>query len=245
MIRILQVLFRAFLDLFRPRFLALVLLPPVVSLLFWGLLAWVFWSQLLAVSQTWSQKFLFNQEIPAWVLEWFAVTPEGVTTFLAGMMVVLLIIPLTYLSSVLLTSLIVMPVVLKYMGLVFPDLEKKGSSAFVASTGNLVKCSVIYLILWLLTLPLWAIPGMSFAIPLLLNGWLNYRLFVSDSLGEYADSNEIRMLLKRRKVDFLLFGVIVSALLLFPPLFFVVPIYAALGFTRFALLELQDLRKNT
>lgn len=244
MIRMLHVLFRSFLDLFRPRMLMLLFLPPIAALLFWGLFAYFFWDQLLVFSQFFSQRFLFTQEIPPWLIEWFSVTPEGVATFLAGMMAIALVIPLTFLTSVLLTSVLVMPVVLQYMGKVLPEIEKKGSSMLIASTGNLIKASLIYLVLWVLTLPLWAIPGMSFAIPLLLNGYLNYRLFVFDSLGDYASPEEIQSLLRKKKIDFLLMGVIVSALLLFPPLFFIVPIYSALCFARLTLLELQEFRQE-
>lgn len=245
MIRIFHILFKSFIDLFRPRFLVLLLLPPVAALLFWGGLAYYFWDQLLIFSQAFGGRFLFTQEIPAWALEWFSVTPEKVTTFLAGFMAVILILPLTFLTSMLVTSILVMPTVIKFLALSFPSLERKGSSLLVASTQNLIKSSVIYLSLWVLTLPLWAIPGMSIAVPLLLNGYLNYRLFVFDALGEYATLSEIQQLQKRKRVDFLLLGVIISLLVLFPPFFLILPIYGALCFTRYALLELQDLRKRT
>jgi hypothetical protein len=46
-------------------------------------------------------------------------------------------------------------------------------------------------------------------------------------------------------VDFWLLGVITSALVLVPPLFLILPIYSALCFARYSLLELQDYRKKS
>ncbi len=245
MIRLFQALGRSLLDLFNPRMLMLLLLPPVAALLLWGILGYVFWAQILSFAQFFGEKFLFIREIPHWATEWFAVTPDGVATALAGFLALLLILPMTILTSMLVTSVVVMPVVVQYMGKKFPHLEKRGRGVVIASTQNLVISSVLYIVLWLLSLPLWMIPGMSFALPLLLNGYLNYRLFAFDSLADFASPREVKFLMKKKRIDFILMGTIVSALVLIPPLFLILPIYSALCFARYGLMELNFLRTRT
>lgn len=239
---IIKALFKSLLDLFHPKMLLLLFVPPLVALGLWGGLGYLFWDELLVLSHQFSQKFLFVQEIPPWMIEWFSVTPETVATGLAIIMAILFLLPMIVLTSMALTSLLVMPVVLSYMKQSFPNLEKRGSGVFVASIKNMVISSVIYICLWVVSLPFWMIPGLGVALPLLLNGYLTYRLFVFDVLGDYASLREIKVLSGRKRVDFLILGVIISALVLFPPLFLILPIYSALCFTRYTLMELQELR---
>jgi CysZ protein len=242
MMSILKSFSLAFLDLFHSRILALLFVPPIVSVVVWGGLGYIFWSQLLMLSQVFTRQFLFNQQMPTWMIDWFAITPDGVATALAAFVSIALLLPMVVLSSVLLTSVLAMPVVISRVGKDFPQLQKTGASTLIASVPNLVKASLIYLILWVLTLPLWMIPGLGVAIPILLNGYLNYRLFAFDTLGDYAGADEIRSLLARKRVDFLLVGVIIAVLYLILPLFLILPVYSALCFARFSMEELQEFR---
>jgi CysZ protein len=244
MIRIFQALLKSVLDLFHPRMLMLMLLPPLGALILWGSIGYIFWDQLLIFSQSFGERFLFSQSIPPWVTEWFALTPGSVATALASLIAFLLILPLTILTSMLITSVVVMPIVLGYIGGKFPELEKRGKNALVGSTKNMIISSVIYLVLWVCSLPLWMIPGLSIALPLFLNGYLNYRLFAFDSLADFASPREIQVLLGRKRIDFLILGVTTAALVLVPPLFLILPIYSSLCFARYAILELKDLRSR-
>src|SRR3954468_21358997 len=84
MLQIFSCFFGSILDLFHPKMLLLLLLPPLIALLIWGGLGYLFWEQLLTFSHGFSERFLFTQEIPAWMIEWFSVTPQSVATALAG-----------------------------------------------------------------------------------------------------------------------------------------------------------------
>lgn len=244
MTRIFQALFRSVLDLFHPRMLLLLFVPPLLSLAVWIGLGYAFWDSFLGFSQSFTEKYFFSQQAPTWMTDWVSLSPDSVATALTVGIAFLLLVPLVILSSMLITSVVAMPAVLAYMGKYFPGLEKRGSGVLIGSVGNLVKASVIYLGLWLVTLPLWVIPGLAVALPLLLNGFLNYRLFAYDSLGDYASPRELKLLLNRRRVDFLLLGVLLSALVLIPPFFLILPVYSSLCFARFSLLELQEFRKR-
>ncbi|MEZ0390674.1 MAG: EI24 domain-containing protein [Pseudobdellovibrionaceae bacterium] len=242
MTRLLGAFFRSILDLFHPKMLLLLLVPPLLALFVWGGLGYVFWDELLAFSHSFASKFLFSQEMPRWMVEWFSLTPEAVATGIAVVMALLFLLPMIVLTSIGITSVVVMPIVLSYMQRYYPGLERRGKGILRASIRNLIKSSLIYIVLWVVSLPFWMIPGFSVALPLLLNGYLNYRLFVFDILAEYSTPREIQVIMNRKRVDFLLLGVLTSALFLIPPLFLILPIFSALCFARYTLLELQDLR---
>lgn len=239
-----KALFHSFLDLFRPRILMLMFVPPVASILFWALMGYIFWGPILGFAAFFGEKFLFIQSIPPWMIDWFSITPDSVVTALAGILAILLIVPLAIITSLVMTSLLVMPVVISHVSKSFPGLEKRGSGVFRASVKNLVKSSIIYVILWVITLPLWMIPGVGFAVPIILNGYLNYRIFSYDALGEHASLDEIQALMKTKRVDFFLMGILVSAPMIVIFLYLILPVYGALAFTRLALTELQSLRQK-
>lgn len=244
MSNLIQSLLRALLDLFRPRVLLLVFVPPVVAFLFWGFVAFLFWAPLMTFGTWMSEHFLNVQQLPHWTLEWLPLTPQLVATSVAGIIVFLSVLPLAFLTTLILTSVIVMPVVIRILAKEYPHLEKKGGgvNAFVSNFRNLFKTAVIYMVLWLVTLPLWFLPGMSIAIPLVLNGYLNYRLFLFDALGEFGTMEEIKVLLKTRRTDFFLMGLLTSCVFLFPLSFLIGPVYTALAFTRMGFSELAKLR---
>jgi len=237
-------LVRAFLDLFRPRILLLLFIPPVVAFLFWGFIAFLFWTPLLSFGAWMSTHFLNVQQLPAWTAEWLPLTPQLIATSVAGIVVFLSVLPLAFLTTLILTSVIVMPVVIRILEKEYPQLEKKGGglNAYVSNFKNLFKTSVIYILLWLVTLPLWFLPGMNVAIPLVLNAYLNYRLFLFDALGEFGTLEEIRQLLKTKRTDFFLMGLLTSMVFLFPLSFLIGPVFTALAFTRMAFAELGSLR---
>ncbi len=94
MVRIFQVLWKSFIDLFHPRMLMLLLVPPMASLLLWGLLGYLFWDQIWSLSQSISEKVLFHPEMPKWILEWIKIDKSSIATAIAWSLSFLLIIPL-------------------------------------------------------------------------------------------------------------------------------------------------------
>ena len=84
--------------------------------------------------------------------------------------------------------------------------------------------------------------GIAATVFSLINGYINFRLFAYDALSEHSTKDEIAKFMKSKRLDFLILGILTSALLLFPPLFLVVPLYTALCFTRFAFAELIQFR---
>ena len=77
----------------------------------------------------------------------------------------------------LLAGLYVTPPVVNYLTeREFQGIEKKGDSGMVMSLWVTLKAVVIFLIAWVVTLPLWLIPGMAFVLPILLTAYLLMRI---------------------------------------------------------------------
>lgn len=230
------------LDLFRPQFLLLLFLPPLVSFVFWGGLAYLFWEPIVGFTQSYSDQFLSSGQIPTWIVDWLKLDSATIATTAAALLAILLIVPLGLVSSLLITSLAVMPVIVPFMKKQYPDLQIRGEVNLGSNIKNIVQSTLLYLFLWAASIPLWIVPGLGFAIPMILNSYLNYRLFAFDCLGTLSPPAEIEKLLRQHRLDFLYLGLLLAVLLLFPLFYFVYPVLSALAFTRYSFVKLRIYR---
>ena len=225
----------AFLSLLHPRMLALLLLPMGFSLLLWGGLAAWFWSD-------------WTSSLGHWLLT-SAVGPyvEGIT-WLAGsavtFLILLILIPLAYVTALLIVSVFAMPMMVRHVAQRhFPGLHREHGGSNLGSAWNGFAALVIYLLLWLVTLPLWLLSGpLALAFPLLLNAYLNQRLFRYDALAEHASKEEFAAVMERTGGKLYLLGGVLALLQYVPLVNFLSPIYIGLAFTHFCLAELEKLR---
>lgn len=234
----------SFRDIFRGRVFALLFLPGLGAFILWATLAIVFWDSIFSLSQNLGFEYLKLNQLPTWVIDWFALTPERITKMITLLVVGLCLVPLIILSSLLVSSLFAMPVVNSLVAQQYPDIPARADTRFVSSVKNSIWVSFIYLVLWIGTIPLWIVPGMTVAIPLALNGYMAYRIYAFDCLAPYATDRELRILMGRKKVDFLLLGFIISASLILPLMLFVMPIYSGLCFSHLAMMEIRSLRQQ-
>ena len=178
---------------------------------------------------------------------------------------VMLVLSLAMLVLVVLASALLAPVVAGDVARRrFPVLARRGESTFVRSVawslGSLGKA----LLLLLVSLPFWVIPGVHMLAPPLIWGWLNSRVMSFDALAEFASPGELQQLLKAQRKLLLGMGVVAALLgaapavvwvsgIVFAALFVVlmplaviiymaVLVFTALWFAHFGLACLQDLR---
>lgn len=225
----------AFLSLFHPRMLALLLLPMGFSLLLWGGLAAWFWGDWTSALGHW----LLTSALGHYV--------EGIT-WLAGsavtFLILLILIPLAYVTALLIVSVLAMPMMVRHVAQRhFPGLHREYGGSNLGSAWNGFAALVIYLLLWLVTLPLWLLSGpLALAFPLLLNAYLNQRLFRYDALAEHASKEEFAAVMERAGGKLYLLGGVLALLQYIPLVNFLSPIYIGLAFTHFCLAELEKLR---
>jgi MFS family permease len=147
----------------------------------------------------------------------------------------------------------------------FPRLERRGGAAawfhgVVWSLG----CTVMAVLVLVLSLPLWLVPPLALVIPALVWGWLAAQVFAFDTLSAHATPQERRTLTHRHRLWLLLIGVISGLLgsvpslvwaagaltIVFAPVLAAVSVwlytlvfaFASLWFAHFTLASLERLR---
>lgn len=233
-------------DLFRGRMLGLVFKPVLGATLFWGVVAWLGWGHwLLMFQHFYGAVGLAHVDNSSAAVGWLG----GALAFLVlGAALVVLVL----VTALLITSLFAMPAIVDEVARRhYPALARLRGGSNTGSLLNAGWALLVFLLLIVLTLPLWFIvPLGGWLLPLLINGWLNARLFRYDALAEHASRDEYRALCKADGGTMLLMGVILAALqlvpsatvLLLPLVILLLPVYTALAYVHFALARLQARR---
>jgi hypothetical protein len=225
-----------------PRMLALLVVPFAVAVLFWILSAWFLWEPVTG----WFHAVVFQGD--GWMARGYRWVAQyglgGLGTWIPNLFALLLLVPIAIATALALIAVLAMPVVIRHLGArSYPDLERHGSLALVANLGNVVRSLVLFVVGYLLTMPLWLVPPLALVIPWLWWGWLTARLMRFDSLVEHASTAERRQLIRTDRRAYLLLGLAVAALNYIPPLFLVAPVLSALVFAHYSLARLRDQRK--
>jgi len=236
MASILEILRRAASDLFQPRVLTVLFLPMLGALAVWGGLFWAFgdfWVTSLA-------GWVAGAPLP----EWIGSAAAGWLVALgAYFLLVLLLLPAVYVTALLITSLVFMPLLVNVVASGrFPALERRRGGGFVGSLANGIFALAVYLMVWLLTLPFWLLGPFGAAVSVLLNAWLNQRLFLYDALAEHADGRELAALRRQAGWPLYLMAAFLGLLHFVPVLNFLAPVYMGLAFTHYGLEKLDQLR---
>lgn len=229
---LLQTLLRAARDLLRPEILWHALWPPLAAFLLWSMIAWFAWLPLAA----W-----IVAELPdgSW-LNWLGPTLAHVAVFF-------IFAPLVYFTALLLVAMFALP---RMMTLIaardYPDVSRQGSAsaALWGSLANTLAAGAIFIVGWLLTLPLLLIPGALFVLPLLWGAWLNQRAFRFDALAEHAQSQELADLIRRERGSLFAGGLAGAFVAHVPIVNLLAPAYTAVLFVHLCLGALRDLRNR-
>lgn len=227
-----QTLVRATRDLVRPAILFQVVWPPLAAFALWSVVAWFAWLP----AADWILTLL-----PDWSwLDWLG-------PWLAHVAVFLVFAPLIYVTALLFIAAFALP---RMMALVaardYPQLSRQGSpqAALWGSLWNTLAAGTIFVIGWLLSLPLLLIPGALFVLPLLWSAWLNQRAFRFDALAEHALPLEREAIFRRERGNLFAAGLASALVGYVPVIHLLAPGFAALLFVHLCLAALRDLRKQ-
>ena len=209
-----------------------VLTPALFSLLLSiGLAVWALGAVVEQMMDTPPMTLLVG-----WGLVWLA----HILAYLGGWMA---IFALAYLTASLLAAIVIMPLMLKHLSATdYRDVAAMGKDSFVAAAVNSVLASVVFVIGWVVTIPLWLIPGFSLLVPLLLMGWLNRRTFAYDALSMHATTDEWTAIRQQNKTPLFMLGLTMALLAHVPVVGLLVPALAALSFVHYGLEALRRLR---
>jgi CysZ protein len=226
----------AFKSLFHPRIIFLAIWPMAAAVAIWAGLAIFFWSDWATgfsrlVNNTGVQTYM-DADMLAWVVKHVAL-----------LLIILFLVPLIYITALFIASIFSMPGMLNYVAArQYPEMEKKHGGTFIGSIWNAIAAILIYLVLWVATLPLWLFAVTIPLIHLALNGYLNQRLFRYDALAEHASKEEIELFRERYGWKLFLLGFLLAFTQFIPILNFFSPIYIGLAFIHYCLAMLKKMR---
>lgn len=252
---------RALVSQLHPRMLMLTVVPFILATVIWGGMLWWGWEPIMTTARTLLEGSAFTSWIYS-MLDWLGL--QSLRTVVAPLFVLTLAIPLVIASMLIFISLFSVPAVVRHLDRSYPDLLKAHGGSIAGSVFQALGNTVVFLLLMIVTLPLWLIPPFFALIPPMLWGWLTYRVMTYDALSEHATAEERKTLMKRHRVPLLAIGVAVGLLgsaptllwvwsaviiFLFPVvlagtlwLYVLIFIFSALWFGHYCLRALADLR---
>jgi hypothetical protein len=234
MAEVMLALMRSLATLARPRIWLLMVGPGLVALIAWIGLTVFMLDSLIA-------GFIVVPPM-SWLTAWGAVWLAKLFAVLGGW---LLILAATYVTAMLLAAIFVLPLLLNHVAASdYPELARMGKDSVTASTWNSISAALLFIAGWLLTLPLWLIPGLGLVLPLFWMAWLNRRTFTYDALAVHATDEEWRELRRRHAAPLLMLGITLALVAHIPLLGLLAPTLAALAYIHYALEALRKLRQG-
>ena len=200
---------RALLSQLHIRMLMLTLLPFILSLLIWGVVLWLGLQPMIDAVQAY---FVENDgfRISGQLLGWFGL--GALKMVIVPLLAMWVLLPLMILTALVFVGLLAMPIIVKHVARRYPQLEARKGGSLWGTLWMSVSSFVVFVVLWLITIPLSAIPPLGFVIQPLLWGWLTYRVIAYDALAEHADAQELRDILRIHRWPLLLIGAITGAM---------------------------------
>jgi hypothetical protein len=197
---------RALRSQFSSRMLLLSVVPLLLSVALWGGLLWLWLQPLL----DWLQGLFTDYggfQASASVLGMLGLGMlKAMAVPLAAM---LLLVPLMIATSLLFMGVAAMPAIARHVGArQFAQLECKHGGSLAGSLAVNLTGIIVFAVLWLVTLPLYAVAPLAVLAQALLWGWLTARVMSYDALADFASADERRALARRHRTELLAIGAI-------------------------------------
>lgn len=207
---VLVALGRAVLSQLHFRMLLLTVMPFVVSVALWGVLLWIGLQPTIDWLHAWfSDNGGF--QVAGDILGWFGL--GTLKTVLVPLLAMWVLLPLMIFTALIFVGTMAMPIIVRHVGSRhYPDLQQLHGGTLWGSLWIGASSFVVFLVLWLITLPLSLFPPLTFVVQPALWGWLTYRVMAYDALAEHASAQEIRELQRVHRWPLLLIGAITGAM---------------------------------
>ncbi len=239
MIAMLEAIAGAFRSLFSLRMLWLMIWPVLAAIVLWAVLAFVFWTPL--------------QDAWLWLYDYFGIAewmtgiePAWIGAALQALLHLMLFVPLVMLTALVLTAIFGMDAMVNTVAdRFFPQLEKRRGGGVIGSTANAFVAVVVYVGLWIVTLPLWLLGPVGAIIPFIAAGYLNQRLFRYDALAIHADAGELKAVIEQNRGGLWYLGILLALVQFVPLLNFFAPVFTGLAFIHYCLAKLRERREQS
>lgn len=222
-------------DLMRFKIAWIIVWPILAATVFWLTIGIIF------KDQFYDLIFLLLTKIG--VGEWLqSLEHDWIASTLIGLIDILVFIPLVIVTTLIITAIFVMPALIKLVAdRFYPGLKQEHGGTFTGIIVNTVIASGIFVLIWLITLPLWA-TGIGLAVPFVAAAFMNQQLFRYDALSEHATQEEINTICTEHRYSLWGLGLLTGLVQFVPFVNFLAPIFTALAFIHFSLEHLKQLR---
>lgn len=204
--QVMESFWRALLDSFSPRVVALSLLPLGVIIVSALLLGYFYWHTAVAGVGAWMEA----SRVWLWIngqLSQLGLPPTS--DWLAPVLVVAMVTPVLIITSLLLVTMFMTPAMAKDVARRrFPELESRGRPSFLHSLAWSCISTALAVLALIASSPLWLIPPLALVLPPLIWGWLAYRVLSFDVLAQHANASERQWILQQHRWPLLLLGVL-------------------------------------
>jgi hypothetical protein len=246
-----------------PKVIALSLLPLLVAGVATLGAGFLFWESAIAsVRATLEHWSLVNS-----MLEWMtSMLGANFRTGIAALIVIALTIPVVVAFTLVLVGLWITPAIVTMVSRRrFPTLERRHGGSWWLGLFASLAFTVGALLMVMVTLPFWLIPGLALVLPPVIWGWLTARVMGFDALAEHASQPEREAILRAHRWPMLIMGIVCGflcgvpsmiwtlslQLIIFAPfimvgviwLYTMIFTFSALWFTHYALSVLASLRQ--
>ncbi|MCD2517412.1 EI24 domain-containing protein [Massilia sp. G4R7] len=189
---------------FSRRMLVLSTAPLALTLILWGALLWTGLQPLL----DWLQGVFAQYDIFQTSGSMLAMLGLGVLkAMVIPLLAIAVLLPLMIASALLFMGVIAMPAIERHVGnSQYPKLEKKQGGSFLGSVAINLGSTAVFAVLWLVTLPLYAVPPVAWLVQACLWAWVTSRVMSYDALAAHASPDERRELMRRHRGSLLAIG---------------------------------------
>jgi CysZ protein len=230
----------AVVSLFNRRMLWLMIWPVLVSLVLWGAAGFALWVKTAAWIAT--QLARLAEPLTAYIPYDFS----GITLFSAHVMLILLFVPLVYLTALLILGVFGMEAMVNHVSeRNYPELVRKRGGGTVGSVWNSVVALCGMVLLFLVTLPLMLIPPLWAIVPVAVMAWVNQKLLRYDAIADHATPEEMKRIFSTRRGSLYTLGLVLALVAYVPVVGFFAPVLFALAFIHFGLASLRELRGDS
>lgn len=195
---------RALRSQFSGQIFMLSLLPLVLSVALWGGLIYLFFQPLL----DWLHAMFIEYGgfgVSNSVLTFLGLA--ALKTMVVPIAAMLLLLPLMIVTSLLFMGVVAMPSIARHVERRrYPALERKEGGNMLGSLAVNVGAMMVFIVVWLLSLPLYAFPPLALLAHALLWGWLTAKVMTYDALAAHASAEERHALVRSRRGALLAIG---------------------------------------
>jgi hypothetical protein len=197
---------RAVLSFLHGKMIMLSLAPFLLSVALWAGLLYLGLQPLI----DWVQALFVQYGLFSYTSGWLGALGLGMLkTVVVPLIAMLVLLPLMVLTALVFIGVAAMPAISRHVGRRhFAQLEQRHGGSLAGSALTALGAMLLFIVLWVATLPLYFFPPLAVIAQTLLWGWLTCRVMVYDALADYASADERAQLLQQQRWPLLAIGVV-------------------------------------